>query len=94
MYPNAWLEIATAYVSAKLRSAPLKPCQSTIGIIIINKLARLSLVASGIETRAKIIRKVVHVKSLQTTPHLLNTQYNYSNIIACMVGSLPYCTKE
>ena len=38
MYPNAWLEIATAYVSAKLRSAPLKPCQSTIGIIIINKL--------------------------------------------------------
>ena len=34
MYQNAWLEIATAYVSAKLRSAPLKPCQSMNGIII------------------------------------------------------------
>ena len=34
MYQNAWLEIATAYVSAKLRSAPLKPCQSMNGIIV------------------------------------------------------------
>ena len=45
-----------------------------------------SLVARGIEMRAKIIKKAVHIRSLNVVPHLMNTymlQHNHT-VINCI----------